>query len=85
MRCPNCGEEAIKFVALTDAYFEVKPCKEGGFRPGRVLLDEDGIACIETSIRDEYNTDVEFKCEYCHSSFEAKQGDNGEYYIGTEI
>lgn len=85
MNCPNCGEK-MYFVALTDAHFKPIPDPREGFQIGPVMIDEDGIDCINESIREEEPGGVEFKCPYCFSSFSAEQDpDTGAYYIGDDI
>lgn len=85
MKCPNCGGE-MYFIALTDAHFKPIPNERGGFQIGPVIIDEEGIDCINESIREGELGNVEFKCPYCFSSFSAEQDpDTGAYYMGDEI
>ncbi len=85
MKCPNCGGK-MYFVALTDAHFKPIPDGRGGFQIGHVIIDGDGIDCINESIREEEPGNVEFKCSHCFLSCSAEQDpDTGAYYIGDEI
>lgn len=84
MICPNCGGDHIYFVALTDAHFEPVPDDHGGFRIGQVILDNNGVDCINESVRDD-SSSVEVHCPYCHSSFSVEMGIDGNYYIGEEL
>ena len=85
MICPNCGDSHMYFVALTDAHFEPVLDDRGGFQIGQVIIDDDGIDCINESVREDDPSNVEFHCPYCHSSFKAEQDDNDNYYIGEEL
>ena len=85
MICPNCGEK-MYFIALTDAHFKPIPDPRGGFQIGSVMINKDGIDCINESIRIDEPSNVEFKCPYCFSSFSAEWDPNTEsYFIGEEI
>jgi hypothetical protein len=85
MRCPNCGENQLHFVALTDAHFEPVADDRGGFQIGQVIIDNDGIDCINESVREDDSSNVELHCPYCHSSFGVEMDYNGNYYIGEEL
>ena len=85
MRCPNCGEDRLYFVALTDAHFEPVSDDRGGFQIGQVIIDDNGIDCINESVREDAPHNIELHCPYCHSSFDVETDENGNYYIGKEI
>ena len=80
-RCPHCGKKMF-FLAATDAHFTVN--SDGTL--GRILLDQDGIDCLDESVLDE---NVEFHYPKCHNSFEAigKQDQNGVVHFtpGMEL
>ena len=85
MICPNCGGDHIHFVALTDAHFDPVHDDRGGFRIGQVITDNDGMDCINESVREDDPSNIELHCPYCHSSFGVEMDDNGNYYIGEEL
>ena len=86
MICPNCGKDRLKFVVLTDAHFEPILDDRGGFQIGQVVLDRDGIECINESVREDGPEDnIELYCPYCHSSFKAEELNNGNYIVGDAL